>query len=77
MIPLEYAQLEASDESKDLDTLRYTIIITLHKAYEDYCTVTTYKLASGKQEIQVRQLSKCMTFHWSLDVETRKPGFQP
>ena len=55
VVPLEYASLEPSEESKNLEKLRYTILINLHQAYEDYCTRCAYKLASGKQQIRVRE----------------------
>lgn len=75
MIPLEYALLETSEESKDLELLRYTILIKLHKAYEECCTVMTYKLASGKQEIQVSTI-RLRTLTYAVLVPSRKRGFR-
>eukprot|EP00210_Caulerpa_lentillifera_P005819 g5565.t1 len=57
LIPLEYAMVEASEESKELDSLRYTILIQLNRAYEECCICMTYKLSSSKREIQETWLS--------------------
>ncbi|CAD7695156.1 unnamed protein product [Ostreobium quekettii] len=52
VIPLEYAEVEAMDDSDNEESPRFVLDIRLHTAYGPYCKKTTFKLSTFKLEVQ-------------------------
>ena len=53
VIPLEYAEVDPSEDANQEESPRFAIEIRLHAAYGPHCKKTIFKLSTFKFEVQV------------------------